>query len=88
MCSNSALEITSCGPAGDYQGNAMGRFDLIVGEEHEGSPVYEQAHSRGMPSIENHMLYRLEKLTVLYPHSHQVWRGLACLRRGTCKSGI
>ena len=66
MCSNAALEITSCGPAGDCQGNSMGKFDLIVGEEREGSPVYKQAHSRGMPRVENHLLYRLEKLSVLH----------------------
>ena len=28
----------------------MGRFELIFGEEREGSPVYRQAHSREIPS--------------------------------------
>ena len=27
-------------------GQAFGRFDLVPGEEKEGSPVYRQAHSK------------------------------------------
>merc|ERR1719458_1839436 len=54
-----ALEFTSDGPAGIHQGDMVGRYELVPGEEQEGSPVYRQAHSREIPSWFNHRLYRL-----------------------------
>ena len=55
---NAALEISSSGPAGEYQGALMGRFELVVGEERDGSPVYRQAHSGEIPSDVDYLLYR------------------------------
>ena len=55
---NAALEISSSGPAGDHQGEVMGRFELIIGEEKEGSPVYRQAHSGEIPINDDWLLYR------------------------------
>merc|ERR1719500_1194367 len=54
-----ALELTSVGPAGIHQGDTVGRYELVPGEEQEGSPVYRQTHSREIPSPFNHRLYRL-----------------------------
>ena len=50
--------MTCNGPAGDHQGGVLGRFELDVGEERDGSPVYRQAHSREMPKEYNFLLYR------------------------------
>ena len=52
------FELESAGPAGDYQGDVLGKFELVLGEEEEGCPVYEQAHSREIPSGYNFLLYR------------------------------
>ena len=37
---------------------ASGRFDLVPGEEKEGSPVYRQAHSKEVPNKKELLLYR------------------------------
>merc|ERR1711963_690826 len=53
-----AIEFSSTGPAGDYQGDFLGRFELLIGEERDGSPVYQQAHSREMPENREVLLFR------------------------------
>ena len=59
-----AIEILSCGPAGDYSGgHAMGRFKLIVGEERHGFPVYKQAHSGMLGKKGDTLLYRWDFLS-------------------------
>ena len=55
-----AIEITSTGCAGDYQGDMMGRFEILSGEERNGYPVYQQAHSREMPENDEVLLFRWE----------------------------
>ena len=56
---NAALEISSSGPAGEYPAaGALGLYELIIGEEIEGSPVYRQAHSEEIPSRFKLLLYR------------------------------
>ena len=45
----------------------MGRFELLVGEERDGSPVYQQVHSREMPESNAVLLFRyVEKLNALF----------------------
>ena len=42
----------------------MGRFELVIGEEQDGSPVYRQAHSGEMgerPSMLDYLMHRWEK---------------------------
>ena len=56
--SNAALEISSSGPAGEYQGGKFGLYELVIGEEIEGSPVYRQAHSEEIQSHYKYILYR------------------------------
>ena len=54
-----AFQISSTGPAADYMGGCgMGRFELIVGEAREGSPVYKQAHSGMLGKKKDTLLYR------------------------------
>ena len=53
-----ALEISCTGPAGDHQGDAMGVFELLVGEERDMSPVYIQAQSRQMQETDKTLLFR------------------------------
>ena len=36
----------------------MGKFELLFGEARDGCPVYQQAHSRGMPNTHKTLLYR------------------------------
>ena len=55
---NAALEINSSGPAGDIWGAKFGLYELVIGEEIEGSPVYRQAHSEEMPSDYKFLLFR------------------------------
>ena len=44
---------------------AMGRFELIVGEERNGFPVYKQAHSQGMLEKKKvTLLYRYGELNI------------------------
>ena len=44
---------------------AMGRFELIVGEERNGFPVYKQAHSQGMLEKKKvTLLYRYRELNI------------------------
>ena len=44
----------------------MGRFELLIGEERDGSPVYQQAHSREMPENDKTVLYRWGKWKHVY----------------------
>ena len=44
--------------AGEWDGYALGRFEPVIGEEENGSPVYKQAHSREIPSKHSYILYR------------------------------
>ena len=53
-----AFEISCTGPAGDHQGDTMGVFELLVGEERDKSPVYIQAHSRQMQETKKTLLFR------------------------------
>ena len=55
---NAALEISSSGPSGECQGDTFGLYELVIGEEIEGSPVYRQAHSEEIPSRYKLLLYR------------------------------
>ena len=52
------FEIFSSGPAGEYWGYTMGRYEPIIGEEQDGFPVYKQAHSREIPTEHNYLLFR------------------------------
>jgi len=59
------FEIFSSGLAGDYWGGTMGRYEPIIGrarahrrKSETGSQFYKQAHSREIPSLRNHLLYR------------------------------
>ena len=63
------FELESAGPAGDYHGEDLGRFELLLGEEEEGCPVYEQAHSREIRSQKLLLLYRWEKEPPFLPPS-------------------
>ena len=53
-----ASEISCTGPAGDHQGDTMGVFELLIGEERDKSPVYEQANSRQMQETKKTLLFR------------------------------
>ena len=53
-----AFEISCTGPAGDHQGDTMGVFELLIGEERDESPVYIQAHSRQMQETDKILLFR------------------------------
>ena len=53
-----AFEISCTGPAGDHQGDTMGVFELLIGEERDKSPIYEQAHSRQMQETDKTLLFR------------------------------
>ena len=55
---NIALEMSSSGPAWEYQGGTFGLYELVIGEEIEGSPVYRQAHSEEIPNDYKYLLYR------------------------------
>ena len=47
------LVLSSVSESSSYVGQAFGRFDLLPGEEKDGSPVYRQAHSKGIFTKEN-----------------------------------
>ena len=55
-----AVEFSSTGPAGDHQGDHLGRFELLIVEERDGSPVYQQAQSQEMPENNKVLLFRWE----------------------------
>ena len=40
------MMLSSVGSGRNHVGHAFGRFELVPGEEREGSPVYRQAHSK------------------------------------------
>ena len=50
--------LSSLGDSSNHVGQAFGRFDLLPGEEKEGSPVYRQAHSEEIPTKKEFLLYR------------------------------
>ena len=52
------LVLSSVGESSSYVGQAFGRFDLLLGKEKEGSPVYRQAHSKEIPKKKEFLLYR------------------------------
>ena len=63
----------------------MGRFELLIGEARDGSPVYQQAHSREMPEKEHTLLYRWETKRYISYSLHQVQRRVAgWTGRGFC----
>ena len=72
-----AIEFTSNEPAGDHQGDKMGRFELLIGEERDGSPVYQQVHSKEMPEKGEVLLFRWKNLNHYSFLLHQVWRRVA-----------
>ena len=39
-------------------GQAIGRFELVIGEEKGDCPVYRQAHSEGIPTKRKILLFR------------------------------
>ena len=49
--------LETVGPA-KYQGDKLGRFELVPGEEEGGGPVYQQVHSREIPNDRIYLLYR------------------------------
>ena len=55
----------------------MGRFELIVGEARDGSPVYKQAHSGMLGKKKDTLLYRFvvggSKHSASQILHHQVW---------------
>ena len=53
------------------------RFELLVGEETDGSPVYQQAHSREMPQQNKVLLFRWENSNNFFFILYQVWRRVA-----------
>jgi len=53
-----AFEFSSTGFAADYKPHSLGRFELLPGEERDGSPVYQQAHSKEMPENNEVLLFR------------------------------
>ena len=61
-----AVEFSSTGPGGDYRGEIMGRFELLLGEERGGCPVYKQAHSREMPERKDNLLLRWESFNHIF----------------------
>ena len=50
--------MSSSGPAWEYQGGTFGLYELVIGEEIEGSPVYRQAHSEEIPNVYKFLLFR------------------------------
>ena len=52
------LELSSREVKSNHPMEAFGRFDLVPGEEREGSPVFRQAHSSEMPTAKEILLYR------------------------------
>ena len=52
------LELSSMEVNSNHPMEAFGRFDLVPGEEREGSPVYRQAHSTEMPTAKEILLHR------------------------------
>ena len=52
------LELSSLEVNSNHPMEAFGRFDLVPGEEREGSPVYRQAHSTEMPTAKEILLHR------------------------------
>ena len=58
------FEIWTNAPAGHYHSSRMGRFELIVGEERDGCPVFKQGHSTASMPRQNEetLLYRWEIL--------------------------
>ena len=55
---NAALEINCSGPAGSYQRHTFGLYELVIGEEIEGTPVYRHAHPEEIPNRFKYLLYR------------------------------
>jgi len=52
------FEVLTTGPAGEDWVCALGRFERYIGEEREGSPVYKQVHTKGMPERDGDILLR------------------------------
>ena len=54
----SEVMLSSVGSSRNHVGQAFGRFDLVPGEEKEGSPVYRQAQSKKIPTDIDFLMYR------------------------------
>ena len=53
----------------------MGRFELVIGEEQDGSPVFRQAHSGEIPGYDDVLLFRWENSpSPLLTRSDDEWR--------------
>ena len=52
------FEILSNGPAGDYCGRVMGRFESIIAIGEEEIGFFKQVQSREIPMDRNYLLYR------------------------------
>ena len=61
-----AVQFSSNGPVGDYRGDKIGTFELFIGEERDGSPVYQQSHSRELPVTDYTVLYRWENMKCIF----------------------
>ena len=52
------MMLSSVGSSRNHVGQAFGRFELVPGEEKEGSPVYRQAQSKKIPTDIDFLMYR------------------------------
>ena len=65
------FELASSGPGGAHCGATLGRYELVPGEQINGSPVYKQAHSKEVPTRwrYKYKLHRWDKPLHLHPYS-------------------
>ena len=54
----SEMMLSTLGSSRNRMGQAFGRFELVPGEEKEGSPVYRQAQSKEIPTDIDFLMYR------------------------------
>ena len=52
------MMLSSVGSSRNHVGQAFGRFEIVPGEEKEGSPVYRQAQSKEIPTDIDFLMYR------------------------------
>ena len=66
------FELASNGPGGVHCGATLGRYELVPGEQINGSPVYKQAHSIEKPTRwrYKYKLHRWDEPLHLHPYSY------------------
>ena len=64
------FELASNGPGGTLCGATLGRYELVPGEQINGSPVYMQAHSKEVPTRwrYKYKLHRWDEPLHLHPY--------------------